>query len=60
MPDYQTAEGMATEPYERHVRKLRHALKKIKRLTYTTQVDNEVGRAILFKIKSVTEKALKC
>lgn len=54
MPDYQTAEGMAVEPYERREKKLRHALKKIYKICHRGTVNLDV----LIKIKTVAEKAL--
>lgn len=52
MPDYQTAEGMAVEPYLHEVHKLKKALKKIYKLCRKSESD------LILDIEIVAEKAL--
>lgn len=58
MPDYQTAEGMAVEPYEKEVKRLRHALKRIRRVI--DKQERYSKQALCDKIEYALIKVLKC
>lgn len=44
MPDYQTAEGMAVEPYNIEITKLRKALKRVKRIIVDNYDVKKLGK----------------